>query len=93
MKSKRRFPVLAALASVLSLALLSAAGYLVFVFPKQIAVMAQEGRTLSKVEQVLVNLSALCSYQSITVFGLLGVMFIGALIWFSNSLTHNETNG
>ena len=55
--------------------------HLAFVFPKTVAVWADEGRALSVVQQALVNLSSLCKSLGLLLVPVLLLAIVGCGVW------------
>jgi len=55
--------------------------YLSFVFPKKVALWADEGRALSSADQLLANLSSLCKSSGMLLLPVLLLVVVGCAIW------------
>jgi type II secretory pathway component PulF len=60
---------------------LAGVAHLVFVFPKTLAVWADEGRALTIIEQTLANLSDLCKSLGLLIIPALLLAVVGCGIW------------
>jgi type II secretory pathway component PulF len=60
---------------------LAGVAYLVFVFPKTLAIWADEGRALTIIEQNLANLSNLCASLGLLIIPALLLAVVGCGIW------------
>jgi type II secretory pathway component PulF len=65
------------------LAALGLAGvlYLAFIFPKTVALWADEGRALSGGEQTLANLGKICTSSGLILIPVLLLAIIGCAVW------------
>lgn len=69
--------------------------YLAFVFPKTVAVWADEGRALSVAEQTLANLSSLCVAFGLFLAPALLLGVVGCAVWAvyaANRTGHESAN-
>ncbi len=64
--------------------------FLVFSFPKLLALWTEAGRELSAGEQVAANLSLLARQHGLLVLGLPLLSFIGALVWMNRRSTGDQ---
>jgi type II secretory pathway component PulF len=55
--------------------------YLSFVFPKKVALWADEGRDLSSADQLLANLSSLCTSNGVVLLPVLLLVVVGCVVW------------
>ncbi len=65
--------------------------FLVFSFPKLLALWTEAGRELSAAEQVAANLSLLARQYGLLVLGLPLLSFIGALGWLNRVSTGHQS--
>jgi len=73
--------------AVIALLASTAVIYLAFIFPKTLAVWADEGRALTITEQVAANLSDFCRSSGLILLPLLMVGIVGCAVWAAIS-TH-----
>jgi type II secretory pathway component PulF len=78
---KRIHTYLAGILALISALVLAGVFHLAFIFPKTVAVWADEGRDLSVVQTTLVNLSEVCKSFGLFVIPILLLIFIGCSIW------------
>ena len=67
--------------TILAVLALAGVAHLTFVFPKTMAVWADEGRPLSVVEQALANLSGFCTSFGLLLIPVLLLVVVGCGIW------------
>jgi len=72
---------IAAVLAVLMFGALAAVVYLAFVFPKTLALWAEQGRPLSVAEQTIANLSMFCRSFGLFLFPLLLIVVVGSVVW------------
>jgi type II secretory pathway component PulF len=78
---KRIQTYFAGVLALISALVLAVVFYLAFIFPKTVAVWADEGRALSVVQTTLVNLSDVCKSFGLLVIPVLLLILIGCSIW------------
>ena len=83
----------ATILALLALVCLVVISYLAFMFPKTIDVWKEQGRALSVVEQLTVNLSRLCTHFGLILLPLFLFAVIGCTIWAAVSLRGCRNNG
>jgi len=72
---------LAGFLAMLGTLILAGVVYLMFIFPRTMAVWADEGRALSGVEQALANLSDTCKSFGVLLIPILILSVIGSGVW------------
>ena len=72
---------LAGACAILLALVLTGVGYLVFAFPRVVNEWAESGRSLSTLEQAVVNLSNLCKSFGMLLIPLLVLGIVGCVIW------------
>jgi type II secretory pathway component PulF len=78
---KRIHTYLAGVLALISGLVLAGVFHLAFIFPKTVALWADEGRDLSVVQTALVNLSEVCKSFGLLVIPVLLAILIGCSIW------------
>ena len=66
---------------MLGLLALSGTAYLAFIFPKTMALWADQGRALSFAERSLANLSGLCQSYGLLLIPALLLVVVGGGVW------------
>ena len=77
----------------ISLLILGAFSYLVFVFPKTIAVWKEQARELTAGEQLAVSVSVLCQQFGLVVFTFLLLVVVACTVWAAVAIRGREQTG